>query len=92
MSATTSTTMSVMESNAEALFKNRTLEEIREVERRTRKEAQEKSETLRNVVSESYKDAIATVEAMERIREAERVVERLAREVSAETTGERRRA
>ena len=92
MTTTTTTTTTTMESNAEALFKNRTLEEIREVERRTRREAREKSETLRNVVGESYKDAMATVEAMERIREAERVVERLAREARAEMEARETRA
>ena len=38
-----------MEANAEALFKNRTLDEIREVEARTRREAREKAEALRCV-------------------------------------------
>jgi len=38
---------SVMEANAEALFTNRSLEEIREVEVRTRREANEKAEAVR---------------------------------------------
>ena len=40
-------TTSVMEANAEALCANRSLEEIREVELRTRREANEKAEALR---------------------------------------------
>lgn len=40
-------TTTTMEANAEALFTNRSLEEIREVELRTRREANEKAEALR---------------------------------------------
>jgi hypothetical protein len=45
--SSTDMTTSVMEANAEALFANRSLEEIREVELRTRREANEKAEALR---------------------------------------------
>ena len=90
-----------MEANAEALFKNRTLDEIREVEARTRREAREKAEALRCVrarrdrrpgltdalrtrrklLGESYKDAIATVEALEIIEETSRSVAQTSREI-----------
>jgi len=40
---------SLAETNAEALFRTRGLEEIREIERRTRREANEKAESLRCV-------------------------------------------
>ena len=90
-----------MEANAEALFKNRTLDEIREVEARTSREAREKAEALRCVrarrdrrpgltdalrtrrklLGESYKDAIATVEALEIIEETSRSVAQTSREI-----------
>ena len=43
------TTTALAERNAEALFADRSLEEIREIERRTRREASEKAEALRYV-------------------------------------------
>ena len=99
---------SVMEANAEALFTNRSLEEIREVEVRTRREANEKAEAVRwdsrrasefvrafvcgarvggwtdetrrrarddasradrKLLGESYKDAVASLEALRVIEE-----------------------
>ena len=114
---------SVMEANAEALFTNRSLEEIREVEVRTRREANEKAEAVRwdsrrasefvrafvrgarvggwtdetrrrarddasrtdrKLLGESYKDAVASLEALRVIEETSKEFDETVREIEAE--------
>ncbi len=113
---------SVMEANAEALFTNRSLEEIREVEVRTRREANEKAEAVRwdsrraserasafvravrvggwtdetrrrarddascadrKLLGESYKDAVASLEALRVIEETSKEFDETVREIEA---------
>lgn len=50
--------------NAEALFENHTVVEIREVEANTRKDIEEKKEDLRQLVGASYRDLIESADSI----------------------------
>ena len=56
--------------NADALFESRDVREIREVRARTEREAEEKDDELRALVGSSYRDAIASADAIAEMERA----------------------
>ena len=53
----------------EEIFESRSVKEVREIEVRTRKEAEDKQEELRQIIGSSYKDAIANADDLVRMSE-----------------------
>jgi len=53
----------------EEIFESRSVKEVREIEVRTRKEAEDKQEELRQIIGSSYKDAIANADDLVQMSE-----------------------
>lgn len=53
----------------EEIFESRSVKEVREIEVRTRKEADDKQEELRQIIGSSYKDAIANADDLVQMSE-----------------------
>ena len=61
----------------EEIFESRSVKEVREIEVRTRKEADDKQEELRQIIGSSYKDAIANADDLVQMSEENGKVERV---------------